>query len=518
MASQIMKKRKRSSYSLLTKLGVYQKIKAGTPSSVLESQYGIGKSTISEIRHVTGPKIEAFLKANPRMDLRKTMKGAAFPELERALKLFFDQQRALGKPISGPLLQEKANIFQEKLSLKRKSSLDDEPMAMNVNLGSGFLHKFKKRHGIRKMTCVGEKGSADKGCVQPFIQYFQEITGNYSRDQIYNADETGLCWRSVPTKTLAGPNELKVEGSKIDKERVTLMACANASGNHKLDLVFIHKYANPRALKHIEKSKLPVIYYNQSKSWMTADLFENWFDNHFVPGVREYLKLSGLEYKAILTLDNAPSHTKFLTSKNGGDSNIQCISFPPNTTSIIQPMDQGVLETVKRLYRKKFMRTALNEDNECKPLAEVKKNITIKNAIFWSAEAWSEITPHSICSSWNMILPPSYQFPPDNQDRSDSIDDDDDITSDWIIEGEDNTYEVLNDDEIIEYIQNETIQEEPIQDLIDISNVLPITDAIHLLNDIMPTLESDSGSTREEILVFQGVLSRWTLQLSTTTS
>ena len=117
-----------------------------------------------------------------------------------------------------------------------------------------------------------------------------------------------------------------------------------------------------------------------------------------------------------------------------------------------------------------------------------------------------------------MILPPSYQFPPDNQDRSDSIDDDDDITSDWIIEGEDNTYEVLNDDEIIEYIQNETIQEEPIQDLIDISNVLPITDAIHLLNDIMPTLEIDSGSTREEILVFQGVLSRWTLQLSTTTS
>ena len=110
------------------------------------------------------------------------------------------------------------------------------------------------------------------------------------------------------------------------------------------------------------------------------------------------------------------------------------------------------------------MRTALNEDNECNPLAEVKKNITIKNAIFWSAEAWSEITPHSICSSWNMILPPSYQFPPDNQDRSDSIDDDDDITSDWIIEGEDNTYEVLNDDEIIEYIQNETIQEEPIQD------------------------------------------------------
>ena len=41
-------------------------------------------------------------------------------ELERALKLSFDQQRALGKPISGPLLQEKANSFHGKLFLDRE--------------------------------------------------------------------------------------------------------------------------------------------------------------------------------------------------------------------------------------------------------------------------------------------------------------------------------------------------------------------------------------------------------------
>ena len=36
------------------------------------------------------------------------------------------------------------------------------------------------------------------------------------------------------------------------------MACSNASGTHMLDLVFIYQYGNPRALKHINKDKLPV--------------------------------------------------------------------------------------------------------------------------------------------------------------------------------------------------------------------------------------------------------------------
>ena len=36
--------------------------------------------------------------------------------------------------------------------------------------------------------------------------------------------------RSLPKTTLAGPGENKAEGRKLDKDRVTLLACANASG------------------------------------------------------------------------------------------------------------------------------------------------------------------------------------------------------------------------------------------------------------------------------------------------
>ena len=138
------------------------------------------------------------------------------------------------------------------------------------------------------------------------------------------------------------------------------MACSNASGTHKLDLVFIHKYENPRALKHINKDKLPVKYYSQSKAWMTTYLFEISFSQEFVPAVKNRLKELGLEEKAILALDNAPSNTK-LSLLPSEHSNIHCMCFPHNTTSLLQPMD---LDTLRRHYGRKLMRRALDEQNE----------------------------------------------------------------------------------------------------------------------------------------------------------
>ena len=277
-------------------------------------------------------------------------------------------------------LTEKANILQEKISTCVES-IETLPRDLEAVEGKyiteGFVNRFKQRHGIRKLKCVGEKASADKSAADVFANQFQEfvLKEKLTREQVYNADETGLCWRATPTTTLAGPDENKIEGLKLDKDRVTLMACANSLGTHKLDLLFIYKYANPRALKHCDKSKLPVKYYCQSKAWMNMIIFESWFNNEFAPSVGAYLKSIGLEEKAILVLDNAPSHVKFHkegSSYFGKESKIRCIFLPPNTTSVIQPMDQGVLDTLKRYYRKKLMRTALNETNQERSMIEVK--------------------------------------------------------------------------------------------------------------------------------------------------
>ena len=67
--------------------------------------------------------------------------------------------------------------------------------------------------------------------------------------QVYNCDETGLYWKALPTKMLASRKEEKAPRYKVSKERVTILACANATGDHKLRLTMIGKAKIPRAFK-----------------------------------------------------------------------------------------------------------------------------------------------------------------------------------------------------------------------------------------------------------------------------
>ena len=55
-----------------------------------------------------------------------------------------------------------------------------------------------------------------------------------------------------------------------------------------------------------------------------------------------YAKKKNIDFKALLIIDNAPGHPTDLTHPN-----VQVVILPPNTTSIIQPLDQGIISTFK---------------------------------------------------------------------------------------------------------------------------------------------------------------------------
>ena len=84
--------------------------------------------------------------------------------------------------------------------------------------------------------------SCDFAAAEANKKEFPRIIAGYSPDQIYNADQTGLIYFSLSTKTFTTPDENKIKGWKKSKDRVTLMSYSNASGKHKLPMVFIHKY------------------------------------------------------------------------------------------------------------------------------------------------------------------------------------------------------------------------------------------------------------------------------------
>lgn len=157
-----------------------------------------------------------------------------------------------------------------------------------LQASNGWLAGFKSRHGIRKLQIKGEKSSADTTAANSFINRFTEdvALGGYHAQNIYNADETGMFWKLLPDSTLALANEKQAFGSKLSKERITLLFCANSTGTHKIDVLAIGKAARPRGFP-ANADLIPVKYRHSKKAWMTREIFEWWYDNVFIPQVEE---------------------------------------------------------------------------------------------------------------------------------------------------------------------------------------------------------------------------------------
>lgn len=295
--------------------------------------------------------------------------------------------------VSGPMLSEKA--------VDLSKTLYGEAAAFTGSYG--WRWHFCKRH---QLSLQGEKLSTDEDAAIHFVPSFQKFVREkkYSMDQIFNADETGLYFRLLPDQTLAASFEKSADGRKKAKERVTLNVCSNVSGSIELPLHLIGKAKRPRCFKGINLELLPVKYSAQKNAWMDSSIYHDWFQKTFVPHVRKKLTTLGQECKAFLLLDNCSAHpdTSELVSDDG---EIIAKFLPPNATSLIQPMDQGVLQAVKKRYKKKLLRKLIVQDDRGVSIKDFLKSVTMKTVSELVAEAWEEIQPSTLRKSWQKILP-----------------------------------------------------------------------------------------------------------------
>jgi hypothetical protein len=96
----------------------------------------------------------------------------------------------------------------------------------------------------------GEAGSAPAEAAEKYKAWFREhLVKDYDREAVFNADEAGLFWKKMPSRTYITKRMDHVPGRKLMKDRVTVLLCANASGTLPIPLLLIHKSANPRAFK-----------------------------------------------------------------------------------------------------------------------------------------------------------------------------------------------------------------------------------------------------------------------------
>ena len=133
-------------------------------------------------------------------------------------------------------------------------------------------------------------------------------------------------------------------GSKAFKDCFTLPLGANLTGDCKLKPVMVYHAENPCAVKGYDKTSLPVHWFASSTGWMTDHIFQVYSKVQLVHELKEYCKSQDLAFRILRVLDNAPAHPHVLQDLH---QDIKFVFLPPNTTFLLQPMDQGVIKMLK---------------------------------------------------------------------------------------------------------------------------------------------------------------------------
>ena len=371
-------KRKRNAINLETKLKVIEDVRAKMIYDDIASKYSISnKCTISKIWNDREKLLEKAKNVGiGSVKTIKKIKNGKYDSLDKAVCDWIDQCEANNVPLTQEVIQEKAKTLHEKLGLEG-----------NFVASNGWLQKMAKRFDVKKVTMHGEKKDANQIEFDKWLPEAQKIIRKYKLKDVYNVDETGLFYRLLPNKTyVVKQKNTSYHGGKMDKTRITVAVCVNADGSDKRKLLVIGRYKEPRAIKGIKS--LPVNYRNNTSSWMTSALFE------------EYLRdlnrnMKAQNRKILLITGNFSGHRK-KKSDGGGDfkfSNIELLFLPANTTSIGQPVDLGIIKNMKNLYRNLVIKRMLRHLDE-----NQNGNVTIDilTAMELINKALSQIKPETI--------------------------------------------------------------------------------------------------------------------------
>ncbi|XP_021695234.1 tigger transposable element-derived protein 4-like [Aedes aegypti] len=332
---------------------------SGAKVTEIAKRFQVPQSTVSSI-----------LKNREKWRLRKLqnenlqVKRAKAPvdeRLERALQVFISQARENSIPLSGLIIREKACQLAKKLGVPEFQG------------SSGWLFKFLKRHNISFKKVCGENAAVDSTMAGNWMtNVLPGFIQEYDPKDIYNADETGLFYKCLPDRTYAFKSE-SCHGGKYSKQRLTILCAANMDGSDKLPLLVIGKSRKPRCFKNVKS--LPVKYEANSKAWMTSLLFEKWmlkFDQ----------RMSDEDRKILMFVDNCTAHPKIFLEKL---KSIKLVFFPPNATSVLQPLDLGIIKSLKHYYRYELVKERIHSME----IDQEHQDITVLDARKLVSKVWS---------------------------------------------------------------------------------------------------------------------------------
>lgn len=484
--------KKRNSVDLAKKIKILDRLREGLGAAAVGREFEMGESTVRGIKKLED-KIRKSVSAGASISLSKTShaRNPLFEKMEKMLNIWIEDMNQRNMPLNGECIRMKAKRIFDHLCQEATAAGNDGVLQFSAS--KGWLDNFKRRFALHNICLTGEAASADEEAAKLYIPVIRQIIeeGGYNDDQIFNADETGLFWKKMPKRTYIAKTEKKAPGFKVAKERLSLLFCSNKSGDLMTKPLAIHKSLNPRAFKKQDKEKFPVFWRANKKAWMTAALFREWFTDMFIPEVENYLKKKNLSFKVLLLVDNATCHPEDLKHPN-----VRIEYLPANTTSLIQPMDQGIIATFKAVmvrYTFEWLLNELDSDNNITVL-DIWKKYTMLDCLDFIRRALETLQQKTLAGCWKKLCP------------ADAIDGNSDEMSpiaehvDRVVEiarivggegfcdmSESEVHELmadnvdLSEEDLVEILDNRTIEFEIIDEQQDFSRIMTSTTVTDIL-------------------------------------
>ena len=241
----------------------------------IASEFKVDRSTVTKV--ISDKYRLKENCTNPKELSKERNRQGKFPYIDDALLIWFKMARLNKLSITQQSLQAKALAFKKEF-LEALDDAEEIEKLSHFEASLGWVDKFRKRFSIKSMLLHGESGAIDIAAEVKAREELKIITCNYAREDIYNADETGLYFRMMPSRTLAFKLD-KSHGLKKDKERVSILLVTNCTGTYKPKLIVIGKSKKPRCLNGIKPENLPVIYKSSKKGWMNTFVFKEFLED-----------------------------------------------------------------------------------------------------------------------------------------------------------------------------------------------------------------------------------------------
>ena len=183
---------------------------------------------------------------------RKRFNPSTFPEFDHELYQWFLRMRANKVKLCDLL------IHQAKLIAASKN-------VDNFKASKGCVEEFKSRNNLAFKKHHGEGSAVNTEVVDDWFAKIRHLIAEYSPNDIFNWDETGLFYTETRNASLVTAEEKKernLRRSKQQNQRITVLVGAPMLGE-KLPLIVVGKYEKPRVLKN---ARVPVEYHAQKSA------------------------------------------------------------------------------------------------------------------------------------------------------------------------------------------------------------------------------------------------------------